>query len=110
MTDTHETIDELLAGYALRSLSGEDEVDRDGVLQALRKFVAAADVNVDWRGIEEAPNEALVNALCMMSPFGPREKQALLEAPDLKRRAEVLIAITEIELARGDNGAEPTLQ
>ena len=35
----------------------------------------------------------------MMSPFGPREKQALLEAPDLKTRAEALIAITEIELA-----------
>ena len=37
----------------------------------------------------------------MMSPFGPREKQALLEATDLKGRAEVLVAITEIELARG---------
>ena len=89
---------------------GEDEVDRDGVLRALRKFVEAAEVTVDWKGIDEAPNEALVNALCMMSPFGPREKQALLEAPDLKRRAEVLIAITEIELARGDGGSEPTLQ
>lgn len=89
---------------------GEEEVDRDGVLRALRKFVEAAEVTVDWKGIDEAPNEALVNALCMMSPFGPREKQALLEAPDLKRRAEVLIAITEIELARGDGGSEPTLQ
>jgi uncharacterized protein len=87
---------------------GEDDVDRVGVLRALRNFVAAADVSVDWKGIDEAPNEALVNALCMMSPFGPREKQALLEAPDLKSRAEVLIAITEIELAR--DGSEPTLQ
>ena len=61
----------------------------------------AADVRVDWQGIEDAPNEALVNALCMMSPFGVREKQALLEAETLKTRAEVLIALTEIELARG---------
>src|ERR671916_678023 len=82
---------------------GEDEVDRAGVLRALRNFVEAADVKVDWKGIDEAPNEALVNALCMMSPFGPREKQALLEAPDLKTRAEVLIAITAIELARGED-------
>ena len=87
-----------------------EEVDRAGVLRALKNFVAAADVKVDWKGIDEAPNEALVNALCMMSPFGPREKQALLEAPDLKSRAEILIAITEIELARGENGSEPTLQ
>jgi Lon protease-like protein len=90
--------------------SGEDEVDRPGVLKALRDFVEANDFKVDWRGIERAPNEALVNALCMMSPFGPREKQALLEAPDLKTRAEALIAITEIELARGADGSETTLQ
>jgi Lon protease-like protein len=44
-----------------------------------------------------------------MSPFGPREKQALLEAVDLKGRADVLVAITEIELARGKN-APNTLQ
>ncbi|HEX2508976.1 MAG TPA: LON peptidase substrate-binding domain-containing protein, partial [Microvirga sp.] len=86
--------------------AGEEQVDRAGVLRALREFVEAADVRVDWEGIDQAPNEALVNALCMMSPFGAREKQALLEAPDLKRRAEVLIAITEIELARSGGGSE----
>ena len=53
----------------------------------------------------KAPNEALVNALSMMSPYGTAEKQALLEAPDLKTRAEILIAITEIELAKNTEGA-----
>jgi uncharacterized protein len=101
------TFEPFAADFVARA--GEDEVDRPAVVKALRDFVKANDLKVDWRGIEEAPNEALVNALCMMSPFGPREKQALLEAPDLKRRAEVLIAITEIELARG-GGSEPTLQ
>lgn len=89
--------------------AGEEAVDRDGVLRALRDFVEANDLKVDWAGIEEAPNEALVNALCMMSPFGVREKQAMLEAPDLRTRAEVLIAVTEMELVRG-SGSEPTLQ
>jgi uncharacterized protein len=46
----------------------------------------------------------------MMSPFGIREKQALLEAPNLKSRAEVLIALTEIELARSSAGSDSTLQ
>jgi uncharacterized protein len=90
--------------------AGENDVDRAGVVKALRDFVEAADVRVDWQGIEEAPNEALVNALCMMSPFGVREKQALLEAPNLKKRAEVLIALTEIELARGGTSSDTTLQ
>ena len=89
---------------------GESQVDRDALLVALREFLDANDLNADWDGIEKAPNEALVNALSMMSPYGAAEKQALLEAPDLKTRAEVLIAITEIELAKNDSEGEPQLQ
>ena len=87
--------------------AGEDEVDRGGLLRALRAFAQSNGLQLDWDSIDSAPNEALVNALSMMSPFGAREKQALLEAPDLKRRADVLVAITEVELARG-GGAAPT--
>lgn len=90
--------------------AGEDEVDRSAVIRTLRAFVEANDLSIDWKGIDEASNEALVNALSMMSPFDVREKQALLEAPDLKSRAEILVAITEMELARGDDGTEAPLQ
>jgi Lon protease-like protein len=99
--------DDFAADFEARA--GEEAVDREGVLKALRDFVESNDLKVDWAGIEEAPNEALVNALCMMSPFGVREKQAMLEASDLKTRAEVLIAVSEMELVRG-SGTEPTLQ
>jgi uncharacterized protein len=88
---------------------GEDEVDRKAVLRALADFLKANKLKTDWQGIENAPNEALVNALAMMSPYGTAEKQALLEAPDLKTRAEILVAVTEMELARGSTG-ETTLQ
>lgn len=81
--------------------AGEDAVDRKAVLAALRLFAKSTNQEVDWKSINQAPNEALVNALSIMSPFGPKEKQALLEAGDLKTRADVLIAITEMELARG---------
>jgi uncharacterized protein len=89
--------------------AGEEAVDRDGVLKALGNFAEANQLQIDWKSVQEAPNEALVNALSMMSPYGPKEKQALLEAPDLRSRADVLIAITEVALARGSN-APRTLQ
>lgn len=89
---------------------GENEVDRAAVLAALSKFTEATGLKIDWDGVEKAPNEALVNALSMMAPFGSREKQALLEAPDLKTRAETLVAITEMELAKTDPGSQTTLQ
>jgi Lon protease-like protein len=89
---------------------GEGQVDRTAVLEALRDFLKANKLQADWEGIEKAPNEALVNALSMMSPYGSAEKQALLEAPDLKTRAEVLVALTEIELAKKNTEGEPQLQ
>jgi hypothetical protein len=87
--------------------AGEDQVDRDGVLRTLRDFAETNHLQIDWNSIHDAPNEALVNALSMMSPCSPKEKQALLEACDLKGRADVLVAITEIELARGRSASTP---
>ena len=46
----------------------------------------------------------------MLSPYGVREKQALLEAPDLKSRAEVLIAVTEVTLAKSAGGGDLPMQ
>ncbi|MFT6669987.1 MAG: Lon protease-like protein, partial [Afipia broomeae] len=89
---------------------GEESVDRQALLQALTLFLKANQLKVDWEGIESAPNEALVNALAMMSPYGPAEKQALLEAPDLKTRAEILIAVTEMDLAKKQTTGDPPLQ
>jgi uncharacterized protein len=89
---------------------GEERVNRKAVLDALNAFLDANNLRADWEGIENAPNEALVNALAMMSPYGPAEKQALLEAPDLKTRAEILVAVTEIELAKGRTPGETSLQ
>ena len=81
---------------------GESAVDRPGLLTALRKFAEVNKFKVDWDDIKNASNEALVNGLSMLSPYGAREKQALLEASDLKARADMLVAITQMELARGD--------
>src|SRR5881275_1127798 len=89
---------------------GEEAVDRSALLDVLTDFLEANNLKVDWEGIESAPNEALVNALAMMSPYGPAEKQAMLEAPDLKTRAEILIAVTEMDLAKKRTSGEPPLQ
>ena len=87
---------------------GEEAVDREAVLEALTAFLKANNLKTDWQGIESAPNEALVNALAMMSPYGTAEKQAMLEAPDLKTRAEILVAVTEMELAKKSAGGGET--
>jgi len=83
---------------------GEEDIDRANLLRVFRDFLESNQLEADWDSVERAGNRVLVNSLSMMSPFGPAEKQALLEAPDLKSRADALIAIMEIVLAQG--GAE----
>ena len=85
--------------------AGEAAVDREDLLETLRRFAEVNEIKVAWSDIKKASNEALVNGLSMMSPCGAKEKQALLEAPDLKSRAEMLVAITTIDLARGEDAA-----
>ena len=94
-------------------LGAEDEggsVDREALLKTFKRYLKANGMEADWDSIRKAGNETLVTALCMMSPYGPAEKQALLEADDLKTRAETLIAITEIALARDSADPGSSLQ
>jgi uncharacterized protein len=83
---------------------GEDEVDRQGLITALKAYLDAHQMRADWSAISKASNEWLVNSLAIVAPYGPEEKQALLEAPDLKARAEVLVALAQMELAAGAGG------
>ena len=86
------------------------EVDRKALLDSFKAYLEANDLEADWSSVERASTESLVNSLSMMSPYGPAEKQALLEADNLKVRAETLIAITEIALARDSDEHGPVLQ
>ncbi|MDI7862385.1 LON peptidase substrate-binding domain-containing protein [Rhizobiaceae bacterium n13] len=94
----------------LASADEEHTINRAALLSAFRAYLDANKLEADWESVERASNMTLVNSLSMMSPFGPAEKQALLEAPDLKSRAETLIAITEIVLARGFGDSDSVLQ
>lgn len=87
-----------------------DRVDRPGLIASFKAYLDANELDADWESVDRASNMTLVNCLAMMSPFGPAEKQALLEAPDLKSRAETLIAITEIALARNGDDCRNILQ
>jgi uncharacterized protein len=89
---------------------GQDDVDWSRLLRVLKDYLTARQLSVDWASIERSAPELLVNTLAMISPYGPEEKQALLEASDLKRRSEVLMALAEMDLAAPDDGSANTMQ
>lgn len=83
---------------------GQETVDWQRFLSVLRAYLDARNLTADWNSIQRSPTELLINTLSIISPYGPEEKQALLEAPDLKTRSEVLMALAEMEIATPNGG------
>jgi Lon protease-like protein len=78
---------------------------RERFARALKRYLNRRDLDIDWETANVAPLEALVNSLAMGLPFDPQEKQALLQAPELSDRFEVLTTLLEIDCA-GDGDDE----
>ncbi|MDP7344610.1 MAG: LON peptidase substrate-binding domain-containing protein [Alphaproteobacteria bacterium] len=71
-------------------------LDRDRLISALRKFFAARGIDADWSAIDEMCNEDLMTSFAMACPFGPSEKQALLECRETKERSAMFQALLEM--------------
>lgn len=80
-----------------------DPFDRAKLIAALKPFVRMLNVEIDWNWVEQAPADMLINAVAMLSPFPPAEKQALLEAADLGARAKIAQSLVELAVAGGAN-------
>jgi len=79
---------------------------RERFARALKRYLNRRDLDIDWETAHAAPLEALVNSLAMGLPFEPQEKQALLQAPDLAGRFDVLTTLLEIDSATDDGDDE----
>jgi Lon protease-like protein len=84
---------------------GEEGVDRPRFLKMMKDYAEFANFELNWDEIDKTGTADLVNFCCMVSPYGAKEKQVLLEARSLEDRAETLIAMAEYEMARGGAGA-----
>lgn len=70
--------------------------DRAALLRAVQAYFGSQEIELNWDAIEQMGEASLLISLCMVCPFDPPEKQALLEAPDHATRAEALLALLHI--------------
>lgn len=89
--------DEPLAGIQRADLEGES-----------RRFAEAQGYAVDWEAVGRLDDEALVNGIAQIAPFDAASKQALLEAPRLADRAELIVQLMQFFGRHGEDRA--TLQ
>lgn len=74
---------------------GPIQLDRVRLVAALKRFFAANNLSIDWKGLEKLDDAALVGAISMAAPLDALDKQALLEATDATTRGKVLIGLLE---------------
>jgi Lon protease-like protein len=76
-----------------------------------RRYADALGYSVDWNAIHRLDDEMLVNGIAQIAPLDVGSKQALLEAPDIAARCELLVQFMQFQrmVPGGAEGPE-TLQ
>ena len=98
---------ELLGEPAGQALAA---IERAGFEQEARRFAAIQGYAVDWNSVSRLDDEALINGVAQIAPFDPAAKQALLEAPDLSARCELLVQLMQFFGRRENDAPGATLQ
>lgn len=76
-----------------------------------RRFADAQGYAVDWEAVSRLDDEALVNGIAQIAPFDIAAKQAMLEAPTLSDRTELIVQLMQFfGRHQGDNDDPVTLQ
>jgi Lon protease-like protein len=74
------------------------EIDRERLLAAVKLYFEQQGISASWEAVEATPDDRLVTSLAMTCPFSANERQALLEAPTMLDRAEIVITLLEMAL------------
>lgn len=92
----------------------EDEVlssvERGNFEFEARRFATMQGYSVDWDSVARLDDETLINGVAQIAPFDTASKQALLEAPDLSERCELMIQLMQFFALRDDGDEIVTLQ
>ncbi|WP_294329496.1 LON peptidase substrate-binding domain-containing protein [uncultured Sphingomonas sp.] len=85
------------------SLAGRASIEMEA-----RRFADGLGYMVDWEAVTRLDDESLVNGIAQIAPFDAASKQALLEAPRLADRAELIVQLMQFFGRHGEDSA--TLQ
>lgn len=78
-------------------------VERAGFEREARRFAEAQGYRVDWDMVSRLDDISLINGVSQVAPFDAAAKQALLEAPDISARCELLVQLMQFFGRRGDD-------
>jgi Lon protease-like protein len=78
------------------AMNDNEKVDRKALIKNLRAYLERRGLSADWDAVGKVDDAELITSLAMLCPFSDDEKQALLEAEDRRRRADMLMALLQM--------------
>ena len=84
----------------------EADIDRDRLLAAVKEYFDLQNIEASWDAVLATPDDKLITSLSMTCPFGPNERQALLEAQTLSSRADIVITLLEMALLENGGASD----
>ena len=85
-------------------------VERASFEREARRFANAQGYQVDWDSVARLDDVSLINGVSQIAPFDAAAKQALLEAPDVQSRCELLVQLLQFFGRRDGDDNRVTLQ
>jgi len=85
-------------------------VERASFEREARRFADAQGYGVDWEAVTRLDDASLINGVSQIAPFDSAAKQALLEAPDIAARCELLVQLMQFFGRRDSDDDRVTLQ
>ena len=84
--------------------------ERAGFEQEARDFADRQGYSVDWDSVARLDDVSLINGVSQIAPFDAAAKQALLEAPDIRTRCELLVQLMHFFGRHDGEDGKVTLQ
>lgn len=75
-----------------------------------KRFCEARGILINWEALGTMDDEGLINGSAQIGPFDPAAKQALLEAPTLAERTELMVQLLHFYRDLDDGNDTVTLQ
>ena len=85
-------------------------VERASFEREAREFADRQGYSVDWGSVAQLDDLSLINGVSQIAPFDAAAKQALLEAPDIASRCELLVQLMQFFGRSDPDEGKVTLQ
>jgi uncharacterized protein len=111
VTTPYRQVDADRDGFDEESDAALGIAQRAEIEREARRYADSLGYGVDWDSVARLDDEMLVNGICQIAPLDTGSRQALLEAPDLAARADLLVQFMQFQrMAPGGADGPETMQ